>query len=100
MELDGVALPHWDLLRQRLAVSPQRTFKISWLSPGGQRREASFRQEVRSELDAYRQEEERLVFGPMNRPAWKTEAPVPVPHRFGKAFTTPFERTGHITPAI
>lgn len=96
LELDGQPLPHWDLLRQRLAVSPQRTFKISWLSPGGQKHEASFRQEVRSELDAYRQEEERLVFGAMNRLAWKTEPPVPVHNRFVYAVTHSFERTGNI----
>jgi regulator of sigma E protease len=100
LELDGAPLPHWDLLRQRLAVSPQRTFKISWMSPGGQRREASFRQEVRSELDLYRQEEEHLVFGAMNRLAWKTEATVPVRNRFGYAFTHAFERTGHIILAM
>jgi regulator of sigma E protease len=96
LELDGQPLPHWDLLRQRLAVNPQGTFKISWVSPGGQKHEASFRQEVRSELDAYRQEEERLVFGAMNRLAWKTEPPVPVRNRFGYAVTHSFERTGNI----
>jgi regulator of sigma E protease len=100
LELDGAPLPHWDLLRQRLAINPQRTFKISWMSPGGQRREASFRQEVRSELDAYRQEEEHLVFGAMNRLAWKTEATVPVRNRFGYALTHSFERTGHIILAM
>ena len=100
LELDGAPLPHWDLLRQRLAINPQRTFKISWMSPGGQRREASFRQEIRSELDAYRQEEEHLVFGAMNRLAWKTEPTVPVRNRFGYALTHAFERTGHIILAM
>jgi regulator of sigma E protease len=100
LELDGAPLPHWDLLRQRLAINPQRTFKISWMSPGGQRREASFRQEIRSELDAYRQEEEHLVFGAMNRLAWKTEATVPVRNRFGYALTHSFERTGQIILAM
>jgi regulator of sigma E protease len=100
LELDGAPLPHWDLLRQRLATNPERTFKIAWSSPGGERREASFRQEIRSELDAYRQEEEHLVFGAMNRLAWKTEPPVPVRNRFGYAFTHSFERTGHIILAM
>jgi regulator of sigma E protease len=100
LELDGEPLPHWDLLRQKLATSPDRTFKIAWVSPGGERREATFRQEIRSELDAYRQEEERLVFGAMNRLAWKTEAPVPVRNRFGYALTHAFERTGQIILAM
>jgi regulator of sigma E protease len=100
LELDGAPLPHWDLLRQRLATNPERTFQIAWSSPGGVRREATFRQEIRSELDAYRQEEEHLVFGAMNRLAWKTEPPVPVRNRFGYAFTHAFERTGQIILAM
>src|SRR4029077_4178529 len=67
LTLDGAPLAHWDLLRQRLAHHPQGTSKVGWISPGGVRREASFRPEVRSELDAYRQEEQRLVFGALNR---------------------------------
>jgi regulator of sigma E protease len=100
LELDGAPLPHWDLLRQRLAINPERTFKIAWLSPGGERREATFRQDIRSELDAYRQEEEHLVFGAMNRLAWKTEPAVPVRNRFGYAFGHAFERTGQIIVAM
>jgi len=100
LELDGEPLPHWDLLRQKLATNPDRTFKIAWSSPGGERREATFRQEIRSQLDAYRQEEEHLVFGAMNRLAWKTEAPVPVRNRFGYAITHAFERTGQIILAM
>ena len=64
------------------------------------RREATFRQEVRSELDAYRQEEEHLVFGALNRLAWKTEAPVPITNRFGYAVSHAFERTGQIILAM
>ena len=78
VELDGEPLAHWDLLRERLAADPEQHFQIAWVSPGGVRHEASFRQEVRSEMDAYRQEEQRLVFGALNRLAWKTDAPVPI----------------------
>jgi len=100
LALDGQPLPHWDLLRQRLAASPDRRFEVSWLSPGGVRHDASFRQELRSELDAYRQEEQRLVFGALNRLAWKTEAPVPITNRFGYALSHSFERTGQIIVAM
>ncbi|HVR61591.1 MAG TPA: RIP metalloprotease RseP, partial [Polyangia bacterium] len=44
LELDGQAIPHWDLLRQRMAANPTRTFQIAWVSPGGVRKDASFRQ--------------------------------------------------------
>lgn len=100
IELDGAPLGSWDLLRQRLAAGPEGTFQIAWLSPGGGRRTATFRQEVRSEMDAYRQEERRLVFGALNRLAWRTEAPVPIQNRFGYAVTHAFERTGQIMAAM
>ncbi|MEA2696741.1 MAG: regulator of sigma protease [Myxococcales bacterium] len=100
LELDGQAIPHWDLLRQRLASNPTRTFQIAWVSPGGVRHDASFKQEVRSELDAYRQEEEHLIFGALNRLAWKTEAPVPISNRFGYAVSHSVERTGQIIVAM
>jgi regulator of sigma E protease len=100
VELDGQPLGSWDLLRQRLGAGPERTFRIAWLSPGGGRREAAFRQEVRSELDAYRQEEQRLVFGALNRLAWRTDATVPIQNRFGYAVGHAFERTGQIVAAM
>jgi regulator of sigma E protease len=100
MSLDGEPLPHWDLLRERLAAAPDHTFRIVWLSPGGQRHEATFRQEVREEMDAYRQEAQHLVFGAMNRLAWKTEPPVPITNRFGYAVGHSFERTGQIILAM
>jgi regulator of sigma E protease len=100
LELDGQPLPNWDLLRQRLAANPGHAFTVAWISPGGVRREATFRQEVRSVLDVYRQEEEHLVFGALNRLAWKTEAPVPIRNRFGYAVSHAFERTGQIILAM
>jgi regulator of sigma E protease len=100
LELDGQPLPHWDVLRQRLAANPGTTFRIAWIAPGGVRREAEFRQQVRSVIDAYRQEEQRLVFGALNRLAWKTDAPVPIRNRFGYAVSHAFERTGQIIWAM
>jgi regulator of sigma E protease len=100
LELDGKPLLHWDLLRQRLTAEPKRRFDISWLSPGGLHHEATFTQDVRSELDAYRQEEQRLVFGASNRFAWKTEQPVPVRNRFFYAFGHSVAHTGHIVLAM
>jgi len=98
--LDGAPLPHWDVLRERLADHPERTFRLGWRSPGGEHREASFRQEVRSELDAYRQDEQHLVFGALSRLAWKTDPPVPITNRFGYAVSHAFERTGQIIFAM
>jgi regulator of sigma E protease len=100
LELDGQPLGSWDLLRQQLAANPEHRFDIAWFTPGGGRRQASFRQEVRSEMDAYRQEEQRLVFGALNRLAWRTDAPVPIQNRFGYAVGHAFERTGHILAAM
>jgi regulator of sigma E protease len=100
LALDGEPLPHWDLLRERLAAAPDRTFAISWLSPGGQRHEATFRQDVREEMDAYRQQAQHLVFGALNRLAWKTEPPVPITNRFGYAIGHSVERTGQIILAM
>jgi hypothetical protein len=34
------------------------------------------------------------VFGALNRPAWKTEVPVPITNRFGYAFGHAFKHTG------
>jgi regulator of sigma E protease len=98
--LDGAPLPHWDVLRERLADHPERTFHLGWVSPGGETHEATFRQEVRSELDVYRQDEQHLVFGALNRLAWKTDPPVPITNRFGYAFSHSFERTGQIIAAM
>ncbi len=98
--LDGAPLPHWDVLRERLADHPERTFRLGWRSTGGEHREASFRQEVRSELDAYRQDEQHLIFGALSRLAWKTDPPVPITNRFGYAVGHAFERTGQIIFAM
>jgi regulator of sigma E protease len=96
LELDGRPLLHWNLLRQRLAAEPEKDFRISWVSPGGVHHQANFKQELRSEMDAYRQEEQRLVFGASNRAAWKTSDPVPIRNRFLYALGHALTRTGEI----
>ena len=96
LSLDGEALPHWDVLRERLAAHPNKDFRLGWISSAGIKHEATFRQDVRNEMDAYRQEEQHLVFGALNRLAWKTDAPVPITNRFGYALGHAFERTGQI----
>ncbi len=100
LELDGEPLPHWDLLRQRLNADPQRSFRLAWTSPGGSRREATFKQDLRSTLDAYRQEEQRLVFGATNRFAWRTDKPVPVRYRVIYALSHAIGRTTQIVIAM
>src|SRR4051812_14574874 len=80
--LDGVPLSHWDVLREKLASHPEKDFRLGWISSAGIHHEATFRQEIRSQLDVNRQEEQRLVFGALNRLAWKTEVPVPITNRF------------------
>jgi regulator of sigma E protease len=96
LSIDGEVLPHWDVLRERLAAHPDRDFRLGWISSAGIKHEATFRQEVRSEMDAYRQEEQHLVFGALNRLAWKTDAPVPITNRFGYSVGHAFEQTGQI----
>ena len=101
LELEGKPLLHWDLLRQRLAADPHRTFRLAWLSPGDIRlREATFKQDVRSRLDAYRQEEKTLVFGATNRFAWKTDQPIPIKNRPMYAIGHSVARTGQIVVAM
>jgi regulator of sigma E protease len=96
IELDGQPILHWNMLRQRLAAEPEKTFRVTWASPGGVRHQSTFKQELRSELDAYRQEEQRLVFGASNRAAWKTADPVPIRNRFVYAVGHALTRTGEI----
>jgi regulator of sigma E protease len=92
--IDGTPLTHWEVLRERLASQPDKEFRIGWLSSSGIHHETTFRQEVRTRLDVNRQEEQRPVFGALNRLAWKTEDPVPITNRFGYAFTHAFKHTG------
>jgi regulator of sigma E protease len=96
VSLDGTPLAHWDVLREKLAIHPDKEFRLGWTSSAGVRHEATFRQEIRSQLDVNRQEEQRLVFGALNRLAWKTEVPVPITNRFSYAFGHAFEHTGEI----
>ena len=96
LELDGKPILHWNLLRQRLAAEPEHPFHIAWASPGSIRHEATFKQELRSEIDAFRQEEQRLVFGATNRFAWKTADPVPIRNRFFYALGHALSRTGEM----
>ncbi len=96
LELDGKPILHWNLLRQRLEAQPDHVFRVSWESPGGIHHQASFKQELRSEIDAYRQEEQRLVFGASNRMAWKTADPVPIRSKFFYAIGHAVDRTGEI----
>jgi len=98
--LDGQDLLHWDILRQRLAAAPDHTFKLAWVSPGNLTREASFKQDVRSELDAYRQSEERFVFGAINRFAFRTEPLEPVQSRVVYAVGHACERTVQMVGAM
>lgn len=100
LALDGQPLLHWDLLRQRLEDDPERTFHITWMSPGGARQQASFKQAVQSRIDAYRQEEQRWVFGATPRFAWKSDEPVPIKNRFLYALGHSVSRTGQIVLAV
>ena len=93
LELDGRPLLHWNILHQRLAQDPHREWTLTWVSPGGERRQATFKQETRTQLDAYHHEEQRLVFGASNRFAWKTADPVPIRNRFFYAVGHAVERT-------
>ncbi|MFI5078113.1 MAG: RIP metalloprotease RseP, partial [Vicinamibacteria bacterium] len=96
VSIDGAPLADWDVLREKLASHPDRDFHIGWMSGAGSRHDASFRQEIRSQLDVNRQEEQRPVFGALNRPAWQTEAPVPITNRFTYSVGHAFKHTAEI----
>ena len=96
LSIDGMALAHWEVLREQLAAHPDKDFRLGWLSSAGVAHEATFRQEVRSQLDVNRQEEQQVAFGALNRLAWKTEVPVPITNRFGYALGHAFKHTGEI----
>lgn len=100
LALDGEALLDWGVLRQRLADDPKRAFHIGWISPGGIKHEADFRQELRSHLDVYRQEEQSWVFGATQRFAYKREPPVPVKNRFLYALGHSVARTADIVVVL
>jgi regulator of sigma E protease len=100
LTLDGVPLPHWEVLKQRLEEEPTHTFRLAWISPGGGRHEATFKPQFQSQLDAYRQEEPRWVFGAQNRVARKSDPEVPVRNRFFYALGHSISRTGHIMLAM
>ena len=85
---------HWDVLREQLASHPDKDFRLGWMSPGGRAHEASFRQEIRSSWTPTARRSSGLVFGALNRLAWKTEAPVPITNRFSYSVGHAFERTG------
>jgi regulator of sigma E protease len=96
LTIDGAPLAHWDVLKEQLATHPKKDFHIGWISSAGERHEATFRQEIQRFLDVNRQEEKRPVFGAHNRPAWKTEVPVPITNRFGYAVGHAIRHTGAI----
>jgi regulator of sigma E protease len=100
LALDGEPLLAWGLLRQRLDDEPQRTFHISWISPGGVKHEADFKQDLRSQLDAYRQETPSWIFGATQRFAYKRDTPVPVRNRFFYALGHSVSRTADIVVAL
>jgi regulator of sigma E protease len=94
VSLDGAPLAHWEMLSERLESHPASEFRIGWVSSAGVPREAMLLQELKKHIDVNRQEEERPWFGALNRPAWKTEVPVPITNRFGYAASHAFWHTG------
>jgi len=93
LSIDGAPLAHWDMLLDQLTSHPDKDFRISWMSSGGVHHEATFRQQMRVKLDVNRQEDKRPWFGALNRPAWKTDVPVPITNRFGYAVGHAFKHT-------
>jgi regulator of sigma E protease len=94
LSFGGAPLAHWEVMRERLAARPKDEFRIGWISSAGVQHEAALRQEIQTHLDVNRQEEQRPVFGALNRPAWKTDSPVPITNRFGYAVGHAFKHTG------
>jgi regulator of sigma E protease len=100
LALDGAPVLLWAELLQKLTSNPGKTFQLKWASPGGIQREAAFKQEHRAPVDAYRQGEERLVFGAETRRAWRTADPVPIKNRFTYAVEHSLARTGQLIVAM
>jgi regulator of sigma E protease len=100
LALDGQPLLHWDLLRQRLDDEQGRSFHIDWVSPGGVKHEANFTQAMQSHMDAYRQEEQRWVFGATHRFASRNGEPVPIKNRFFYALGHSVSRTTSIMKTL
>ena len=100
LTLEGEPVLHWAQFSQKLSAGPQKTFHLTWVSPGGIPHEATFKQEVRPPVDAYRRGEDRLVFGTESRRAWRTADPVPIKNRFTYAAVHAIDRTGQLIVAM
>jgi regulator of sigma E protease len=98
--LDGTPLLHWDTLARRLEDNRDRTFELTWLSPGGIKHQASFQQARLSRMDAYRQEEHQWVFGAMPIQAWKRAPDVAVKNRFLHALGHSLSHTAEIIETV
>jgi regulator of sigma E protease len=100
LALDGQPLLHWDTLARRLDDDRDRTFQLTWLSPGGIKHEASFQQARLSRMDAYRQEEHHWVFGATPIEASKRAPDVPVKNRFFHALGHSVSHTAGIIKTV
>jgi len=98
--LDGKPILHWAELQQTLASAADRTFHITWVSPGGVQHEADFKQDVSGPVDALAQGDDRLLFGAESRHAWRTAPAVPIRYRFIYAFEHAIARTGSLIGAM
>jgi len=98
--LDGQPLTHWDTLQRRLADDPERSYVLTWLSPGGIKHQASFQQARQSRIDAYRQEQHQWVFGATPIEAYKLAPEVPVKNRFLHALGHSVSHTGGIIKTV
>ena len=94
--LDGAAAGALGPAARAAGRATRKDFQLGWISPGGVQPRGQLPAGGPIELDAYRQEEQRRVFGALNRLAWKTDPPVPITNRFGYALGHSFERTGQI----
>ncbi len=98
--LNAEPILHWAQLAQKLASGSTRDFHITWVSPGGVHHEATFKQELRPPVDAYRRGEDRLVFGAESRRAWRTADTTPIKNRFLYAADHAITRTGQLIVAM
>lgn len=99
---NGKPVKHWDLIQHALLTRTggkpleEVEHTISWRSPDGEEREASFKLAKETFEDEYKTKRDRHVFGAHNHRILRSADPVPIEGRFSYATTRAARHTGEI----